>query len=58
MQWRQRTRLMRALERLAAGEAVTAVTLDLGYDSVSAFIAMFRRHLGATPTQYLKSLHD
>lgn len=58
LQWRQRARLMRALERLAAGEAVTAVALDQGYDSVSAFIAMFRRHLGATPTQYLKSLHD
>lgn len=55
LQWRQRARLMRALERLAAGEAVTTVALDLGYDSVSAFIAMFRRHLGATPTQYLKS---
>jgi AraC-like DNA-binding protein len=35
-----------------------AVALDLGYDSVSAFIGMFRSHLGARPTQYLKSLHN
>ncbi|MGO1070095.1 AraC family transcriptional regulator [Lysobacter sp. CA199] len=58
LQWRQRARLMRALERLAAGEAVTTVALDMGYDSASAFIAMFRRHLGASPTQYLDSLKD
>lgn len=52
--WRQRRRLLAALERLAAGESVTAVALDLGYDSPSAFIAMFRRALGASPTRYLR----
>ena len=53
--WRQRHRLLAALERLAAGEPVTAVALDLGYASPSAFIAMFRRTLGAPPTRYLKT---
>lgn len=53
--WRQRRRLLAALERLAAGEPVTTVALDLGYDSPSAFIAMFRRALGASPTRYLRS---
>jgi len=52
--WRQRRRLLAALERLAAGEPVTAVALDLGYESPSAFIAMFRRALGAPPTRYLR----
>lgn len=52
--WRQRRRLLAALERLAAGEPVTAVALDLGYASPSAFIVMFRRALGAPPTRYLK----
>ena len=47
--WRQRARLMRALEMLAAGAAVTTVALDLGYDNVSAFIAMFKREHGVTP---------
>lgn len=50
--WRQQLRLLRALEKLAAGEAVTSVALDLGYDSPSAFTAMFRRNLGASPTRY------
>lgn len=53
-QWRQRRRLLTALERLAAGEAVTLVALDLGYSSPSAFAAMFRRALGHPPSQYLR----
>jgi len=28
------------------------VTLELGYDNVSAFIAMFKRELGVTPGRY------
>lgn len=49
--WRQQARLMRAQEMLAAGAPVTTVALELGYDNVSAFIAMFKRELGATPGQ-------
>ncbi|QJI45162.1 helix-turn-helix transcriptional regulator [Pseudomonas sp. ADAK2] len=51
-QWRQRARLLRALELLATGEPVTTVALELGYDNVSAFIAMFRRTFGVTPGRY------
>jgi AraC-like DNA-binding protein len=51
--WRQRLRLISAMQRLAAGEAVTTVALECGYDSPSAFIAMFRKQLGMTPTRYL-----
>ncbi|MEM7408175.1 MAG: helix-turn-helix transcriptional regulator [Pseudomonadota bacterium] len=51
--WRQRLRVMRALEMLAAGDSVTATAMALGYDSTSAFIVMFRRTLGATPRSYL-----
>jgi AraC-like DNA-binding protein len=50
--WRQQVRLLRALERLAAGAAVTEVAFDLGYDSPSAFVTMFRRALGTTPGRY------
>lgn len=50
--WRAQVRLLAALARLAAGEKVTSVALDLGYDSPSAFIAMFRRQLGVTPSRY------
>ena len=51
-QWRQQARLLSALTRLAAGQPVTTVALDLGYDSPSAFIAMFRRALGETPGRF------
>ena len=51
--WRRRRRLLAALERLAAGTPVTTVALDMGYASPSAFVAMFRRELGASPTRYL-----
>ncbi len=50
--WRQRARLMRALEMLAAGTPVTTIALSLGYDNVSAFIAMFRRAHGVTPARH------
>ncbi|MEM9681717.1 MAG: helix-turn-helix transcriptional regulator [Pseudomonadota bacterium] len=50
--WRQQLRLLRAMEMLAAGQSVTTVALDLGYDSPSAFSAMFRRTLGTTPKRY------
>ena len=52
--WRQRLRLISAVARLAEGQAVTTVAFDLGYDSPSAFIAMFRRQLGAPPGRYLR----
>ena len=55
-EWRQQARVMRALEWLACGTPVTTVALDLGYDTVSAFIAMFRRAMGMTPTAYLHSI--
>lgn len=51
-EWRQRVRLLRALELLAAGKPVTTIALDLGYDNVSAFIALFSRVFGTTPGRY------
>lgn len=51
--WRQQFRLLHAMQRLAAGEKVTAAALEAGYNSTSAFISMFRKQLGTTPTRYL-----
>lgn len=53
--WRQQACLFAALPRLAAGEPVTSVALDLGYDSIAAFTTMFKRMLGAPPRAYLKA---
>ncbi len=52
-QWRQQARLLEALRRLGSGQSVTAAALDVGYDSASAFSAMFKRTLGLTPVDYL-----
>jgi AraC-like DNA-binding protein len=53
--WRQRLRLLSAVSRLAEGQSVTSVAYDLGYESPSAFVAMFRRELGASPGRYLRA---
>ena len=50
--WVRRARLMDALTRLALGESVLTVSLELGYESQSAFSAMFRRVLGVSPSDY------
>lgn len=50
--WRQQACLLIALPRLAAGEAVTTVALDLGYESPAAFTTMFKRLIGVAPSHY------
>jgi AraC-like DNA-binding protein len=53
-QWRQQARLLAALERLAAGDKVVDVALDMGYGSPSAFATMFRRQFGVPPSAFFK----
>ncbi|RQR52445.1 AraC family transcriptional regulator [Burkholderia sp. Bp9140] len=53
-QWRQKARLLRALEKIADGVPVTTIALDLGYDNVGAFIDMFQRAMGTTPGRYIE----
>nr|WP_241025051.1 AraC family transcriptional regulator [Burkholderia sp. Ac-20384] len=50
--WRQQLRVLAAVPRLAAGEPVTVVATDLGYETQGAFAEVFRRILGATPSTY------
>ncbi|TXI05880.1 MAG: helix-turn-helix domain-containing protein [Rhizobium sp.] len=52
--WRQRALLLRSLEMLAAGNSVTAIAFDLGYETISAFIDLFRTYFGTTPGRYFK----
>ncbi|OZI72373.1 helix-turn-helix transcriptional regulator [Bordetella genomosp. 12] len=54
-QWRVQARMLRALELLAQGEAVTQVALAVGYESISAFIGIFREQFGVTPSRYVSS---
>lgn len=53
--WRQQACLFASLPRLAAGEPVTNVALDAGYENIAAFSTMFRRMLGRPPSAYLKA---
>jgi AraC-like DNA-binding protein len=54
--WRQQLHLMVALHQLAAGQTVQRVADMLGYDSVTAFITMFRKALGKPPAKYFASI--
>ena len=56
--WRQQLHLMFALSQLAEGLPVQNVAGNLGYDSVNAFITMFKKALGKSPTQYFASLSE
>lgn len=53
-QWRQQLRLLAALEHLGAGASVTQVALEVGYNDVSSFIAVFRDAFGDTPARYFR----
>ena len=53
--WKQQARLLESIRRLAEGMPVTAVAIDLGYESPSAFSTMFRRALGVAPRVFAKS---
>jgi AraC-like DNA-binding protein/quercetin dioxygenase-like cupin family protein len=53
-EWRQQSRLLRGLELLAGGDKVLDVALALGYESPSAFAAMFRRQFGETPSAFFR----
>jgi AraC-like DNA-binding protein len=53
--WRVLLRLQAALPALAAGEPVGNVARQVGYESVSAFVAAFRRQTGVTPAKYFHS---
>lgn len=53
-EWRQRARVLSAIEMLADNVPVTNIAFTLGYENISAFIAMFRRTVGVTPGQYIQ----
>ncbi len=48
-------RLQHAVRRLAEGMKVTEVAGECGYESLSAFVTMFRRSFGVTPGKYLRA---
>ncbi len=51
--WKRQLHILLALERLADGDAVQTIALDLGYESASSFITMFRKTFGISPTKFI-----
>nr|WP_321445656.1 helix-turn-helix transcriptional regulator [uncultured Cohaesibacter sp.] len=51
--WRRQLHIVLALRHLSAGQTVQAVAMDLGYESASSFVTMFRKLVGKPPSRYL-----
>jgi AraC-like DNA-binding protein len=54
--WRQQLHLIVTIRELSNGATVQQVSADLGYESVAAFITMFKKALGKPPAKYLSSV--
>ena len=54
-QWRQRIKLLHAIQLLCQGASTTTVTQALGYSNDSAFIYRFKQLTGKTPTEFIRS---
>lgn len=55
-EWLRQKRLQYALESLGMGHSVLDTALAIGYESPSAFSAMFKSRLGVSPRDYFPSL--
>ena len=51
--WRQRARIVRAIDRLSVGDAISRVSADVGFASTAAFSFAFRQVTNMTPTEFL-----
>ncbi|MHC8380607.1 AraC family transcriptional regulator [Pseudomonas sp. LB3P14] len=51
--WRRQLHVILSLQRLTKGESVQTVALELGYESASGFVTMFRKAVGKPPARYL-----
>ena len=56
--WRRQACVFVAISRLSLGESVTRIALDMGYESTSAFSAMFRKMTGKPPSAYTRNPGD
>lgn len=53
--WRNQVLMVHAIQLLASDRTITQVSLELGFESVSAFIFSFRKYFGMSPGQYRSS---
>lgn len=51
--WRTRLKLLEAIKRLGEKQSIKEIAFDLGYETTSAFIFMFKKNIGKTPSNYI-----
>lgn len=51
--WQRQLYVIIAIQKLSRGASVQQVALDLGYQSASSFVTMFRKTLGTSPARYM-----
>lgn len=56
--WRRQARLLKAIELLAGGASVKEVSFEVGYESASTFVEMFRKTMGTTPRAWATMLES
>lgn len=56
-EWRQRLKVVTALQLLKQPDSISQVAYQLGYSDASAFIKMFRKHTGLTPSAYRQQIY-
>ena len=52
--WKQQLLLIMPIQLLTEGASVQQTAWDLGYESVTAFITMFKKALGTSPARYVQ----
>ncbi|WP_408736928.1 helix-turn-helix domain-containing protein [Acetobacter conturbans] len=55
--WRQQADVLAAVPMLVSGQPVGLISEVLGYETPSAFAAIFRRIIGGSPTTYRSAQH-
>jgi AraC-like DNA-binding protein len=53
--WRQQLLVILAIQKLARGGSVQNTALELGYESASSFVTMFRKAMGTSPARYMST---
>jgi AraC-like DNA-binding protein/quercetin dioxygenase-like cupin family protein len=51
--WRRQLHIILAIQKMSRGATVQQVALELGYESASGFVTMFRKMLGVAPARYM-----
>ncbi|WP_326522959.1 AraC family transcriptional regulator [Sphingomonas sp.] len=55
--WRQQLGIVLAVQWMAGGTTIQQAATDLGYESVPAFMTMFKKALGISPGRYMAERH-